>query len=271
MFPLPPDRPAVMGILNVTPDSFSDGGAYASVAEALGAARRMMDEGADIIDVGGESTRPGAEPVPAEEELARVLPVVEQLTTASIPVSIDTMKARVARAAIFEGAAVVNDVSALRDPDMLEVLLECDVSVCLMHMQGAPKTMQRSPHYTDVVTEVRNMLVETAKGAEKAGVSRDRIWIDPGIGFGKTDIQNVELIAKLKQIVDTGYPVLVGVSRKGFLGRLMGGLSANQRLPGTLAVQVLAQQAGARVIRTHDVGATRGSVAVAATIFPQGY
>lgn len=266
MFHLPTDRPAVMGVLNLTPDSFSDAGAYASVAEAVDAARRMMDEGADLIDVGGESTRPGAEPVSADEELRRVLLVVERLVTAGVPVSIDTMKAAVARAAIGSGVVAVNDVSALRDPGMLGILVESDVSVCLMHTQGTPQTMQFQPRYTDVVAEVRAALVDTATAAEAAGVNHDRIWIDPGIGFGKTDTHNLTLLANLNRLVETGYPVLLGVSRKGFLGRLLGGAGTHARLPGALAIQVLAQAEGVRIIRTHDVLETRRSVTAAKAI-----
>ena len=266
MFHLQPDRPAVMGVLNVTPDSFSDGDAYASVGEAVDAARRMMDDGADLIDVGGESTRPGAEPIPANEELRRVLPVIEGLVRGGVLVSVDTMKAVVARAAVEAGAEVVNDVSALRDPEMLGALAGSDVSVCLMHMQGTPQTMQLEPHYADVVGEVRTMLTGTARRAEVAGVHRDRIWFDPGIGFGKTDAHNLALLANLNQLVETGYPVLIGVSRKGFLGRLLGGIGTHARLPGALAIQVLAQAEGVRIIRTHDVLETRQAIAVQTAI-----
>ncbi|MHB8636250.1 MAG: dihydropteroate synthase [Fimbriimonadaceae bacterium] len=266
MFSLPVDRPAVMGVLNVTPDSFSDGGAYATTALAIEAGRRMADEGADLIDVGGESTRPGAEPVLPEEEFRRVLPVVEGLVKAGYSVSIDTMKASVARAAVGAGAEVVNDVSAMGDPEMLEVVAGTSVTLCLMHMQGTPKTMQLEPRYDNVVSEVRKALLSEAGRAQAGGVNRERIWLDPGIGFGKSDAHNFELLANLGVLVDTCYPILIGVSRKGFLGRLLGGAAIHARLPAALAIQSLAQAAGVKVIRTHDVLETRQAVAGASAL-----
>jgi dihydropteroate synthase len=255
-----------MGILNVTPDSFSDGGSYASAADAADAAKRMMDDGADLIDVGGESTRPGAEPVAADEELLRVMPVVERLVQQDIPVSIDTMKAAVARAAVETGAVVVNDVSAMADPAMLEVVGRTNATVSLMHMQGKPPTMQQAPHYDDVTQDVRAFLLAAAARAEAGGIPRNRIWIDPGIGFGKTDAHNLGLLANLGSLVETGYPVMIGVSRKGFLGRVLGGAGVFERLPAALAIQAVAQTNGVRIVRTHDVLPTRQAVAAVSTV-----
>jgi dihydropteroate synthase len=267
------NRPLLMGILNVTPDSFSDGGAYPTVAAAIEAGRKMIDEGAQIIDVGGESTRPGSEPVPADEELRRTIPVVDGLVRVGIDVSIDTMKAAVAREALAAGASVVNDVTALRDPEMRKVCASACCGVCLMHMQGEPNTMQASPVYDDVVAEVRRFLVNAAARAEGAGIDRERIWIDPGIGFGKTARHNLALLRNLSVLVETGYPVLIGVSRKSFLGKIgtpdRPSRPVTDRLPETLAVQVLVQSAGARIIRAHDVQAARRVIdTVAAVLDP---
>ena len=249
-----------MGILNVTPDSFSDGGRYASLDSAVARAEAMVEEGADIIDVGGESTRPGAVAVPVEDELRRVVPVVEALATRMIPFSIDTRKAEVAKVAVAAGARLVNDVTALGDPAMLPFLCGVAAQVCLMHMQGTPETMQRRPEYEDVVREVRDALVASANRAEQAGVDRTRIWIDPGFGFGKSLRHNMALLAHLPDLVETGYPVLFGVSRKSTLGRLLGSdapAPIEARLPAAIAFQAVAQAAGVRMIRTHDVGETR--------------
>lgn len=260
--------PALMGILNVTPDSFSDGGQFATAQSAVDAALRMRDEGADLIDVGGESTRPGAEEVPAEDELRRVLPVVEALAQRGVPVSIDTRKAIVARAALEAGAAVVNDVTALGDPDMAPVCASFGVPVVLMHMQGTPQTMQRNPQYGDVVAEVCAFLTQQAHVAEAAGIHQ--IWLDPGIGFGKTTAHNLALLRHLDALVATGYPVLLGVSRKAFIGRIVGGEATpapvHERQEGTLAVQTLAQAAGVRMIRAHDVLAARRAIDVAGAV-----
>jgi dihydropteroate synthase len=255
-----------MGVLNVTPDSFSDGGRYLAVDAAIGAGLQMMADGADLIDVGGESTRPGAEPVPADEELDRIYPVVTGLVRANVPVSIDTMKASVAHAAVEAGAVVVNDISAMGDPEMLDVIKQSDVSVCLMHMQGAPQTMQNAPRYGDVVSEVVHFLTLAAKRLELSGVSSERIWIDPGIGFGKTDSHNLELLGNLYRLVATKHPVLIGISRKGFLGRVLGGVPQLERLPAALALQSLAQEAGVRVIRTHEVVETRRAIEAVAAL-----
>jgi dihydropteroate synthase len=261
MFVLPPNRPALMGILNVTPDSFSDGGTHFEFREAVDWALRMMDEGADLIDVGGESTRPGAPPVPEDEEIRRVIPVIDALTAKGVPVSADTMKPAVAKAALGAGAKVVNDVGGMRDPAMVEVCARADCTVCAMHMQGSPRTMQQAPRYDDVVEEVRVFLLATAGRLAEAGVVRERIWIDPGIGFGKTLEHNLALLKHLGRFVETGYPVLVGVSRKSFIGKLLSSgeapLPVEERLEGTLAAQAWAQIQGAKVIRAHDVQAAR--------------
>ena len=259
-----------MGIVNVTPDSFSDGGKYASVAEATSAGNGMLERGADILDVGGESTRPGALPVPLDEELRRVVPVIEALAKAGARISVDTYKAEVARQALQAGAAMVNDVSALADPEMAAVCAEAACEVCLMHMQGTPQTMQNNPFYEDVVDEVLEFLLDRAQVAEAAGIDRKKIWIDPGFGFGKTIQHNLLLAQNLNRFVTTGYPVLIGVSRKGFLGKVLGGrdepVPFDDRLPGALAIQVSAQLSGVRCIRTHDVMETRRAISMIAAV-----
>lgn len=252
-FQLREERPSVMGVLNVTPDSFSDGGRYLEVEAAAERGAELMRQGADIVDVGGESTRPGADPVSVEEELNRVLPVVERLAAQGVPVSIDTSKPEVARQCLEAGARVVNDVTGLRDPRMVEVCAEHSCTVCLMHMLGEPRTMQQSPHYDDVVADVLAALLRLAKAAAAGGVSAEKIWIDPGIGFGKTLDHNLALLRSLGRFVESGYPVLVGVSRKSFIGKLLDGVDADHRMIGSIAAQVLAQAAGAKIIRTHDV------------------
>ena len=246
-----------MGILNVTPDSFSDGGVFFTQGRAIERAFQMWEEGADIIDVGGESTRPGAEEVSQDEELKRVLPVIQALTKDGIPVSIDTYKPSIAKVALGEGAEVLNDVTGLRDPEMIEVLLGCDASVCIMHMQGNPRTMQERPRYKNVLVDVREYLIHAAFLAEDKGVARERIWIDPGIGFGKTVAHNLTILRNIDHFVHTGYPVLLGVSRKSFIGKVLGEkddpLPVEDRLEGTLAIQAMAQLKGVRIIRAHDV------------------
>jgi len=249
-----------MGIVNVTPDSFSDGGLHFGAGDAIAAGLRMIEDGADCVDVGGESTRPGAEEVPVEEELRRVISVVEALAMKRVTVSIDTMKPAVARAALAAGAAIVNDVTALADPDMADVVAAAGCTVCLMHMKGNPKTMQANPHYDDVVAEVRDFLIERARFAESRRIARNKIWIDPGFGFGKTVQHNLLLLKHLDVFAATGYPVLIGVSRKSTIGRVLNPdspLPVEERLEGSLAAQVVAQMKGARIIRTHDVKATR--------------
>jgi dihydropteroate synthase len=273
-YALPEGRIAVMGVLNVTPDSFSDGGLFFDQAKAVEHALHMVDEGADLIDVGGESTRPGAEPVSPEEELRRVLPVVTELARRGVSVSIDTSKPEVAMRCLQAGATVVNDVTGLRDPAMVEVCAEAGCTVCVMHMQGEPRTMQSNPTYDDVVNDVKRELAEAARSAIEHGVAKENVWLDPGIGFGKTVAHNLELINRLDEIVALDYPVLIGVSRKSFIGRLLGSegqpASAEQRLEGSLAAQVIAQTKGARVVRTHDVAATVRAAKLAQAILSQG-
>lgn len=264
------DRPLLMGILNVTPDSFSDGGRFSHWEQAVESGLRMVRDGADLIDVGGESTRPGSESVDVEEELRRTESVVRGLAREGVCVSIDTCKAEVARAALGAGAAIVNDITALRDPEMRRLCAASDCTVCLMHMKGAPKTMQENPEYADVVGEVLESLLTSARAAEEAGVASNRIWIDPGIGFGKTVDHNLRLLRHLDRFCATDYPVLIGVSRKGFIGRIGGSLPVEDRLPGTLATQVLAQAAGAKIVRAHDVREARQAIDMAAAILATG-
>ena len=244
-----------MGILNVTPDSFYDGGRHFDLAQALERGRQMTADGADIIDVGGESTRPGASEVPEAEELRRVLPLVETLAADGIAVSIDTRKPAVMRAAIAAGAAMVNDVAALMAPGALEAVAATDAGVCLMHMRGEPQTMQMAPEYIDVGSEVRDFLVARARVCENAGIAHDRIVIDPGFGFGKTLAHNLELLRALPGLVATGYPVLVGLSRKSSLGKMIGRPDGD-RLAASLAAALAAVARGASLVRVHDVQET---------------
>ena len=255
-------RPRVMGILNVTPDSFSDGGAFVSAQAALDHARAMIEAGADLIDVGGESTRPGAGAVAADVERARVLPVIETLAgEVQVPISIDTSKPEVMRGAVAAGASMINDVNALRSPGALEAAAELGVPVCLMHMRGEPRTMQRSPTYADVVAEVRAFLAARIGACEGAGIARERLLIDPGFGFGKDLEHNLRLLAELEQIASLGVPVLVGLSRKSMLGMITG-RPVGARLAAGLAAAVLAAERGARILRVHDVAETRDALAV---------
>jgi dihydropteroate synthase len=242
-----------MGALNVTPDSFSDGGLYASTGAAVGRGLEMLAEGADLVDVGGESTRPGADPVPAEEELRRVLPVVRALAAAGAVVSIDTAKAEVAAAALEAGALVVNDVTALGDPGMAGVVAGAGAGVVLMHMQGTPRTMQDDPRYGDVLSEVAAFLVSRADAARAAGIDPASICIDPGIGFGKRLEHNLALLAGVPRLAALGYPVLVGASRKRFIADILGPIPAADRDVATAAAHVLAIAGGASMIRTHNV------------------
>jgi dihydropteroate synthase len=256
----------VMGVVNVTPDSFSDGGLYLEAGAAIAHALTLEAEGAAILDIGGESTRPGAEPVGADVELARVLPVVEGLVAAGAgaQISVDTSKAAVAAACIEAGATLVNDVTAFRgDPEMAAVVARAGADCCLMHMLGEPRTMQLDPRYDDVVTEVKAFLAERIECAVAAGIDPDRIMIDPGIGFGKTIDHNLELLRRLDELVELGPPVLIGTSRKSFLGRLTGRVT-DDRLAGTIATNVLAYERGARVFRVHDVAPVVDALAVAA-------
>ncbi|MEW5709043.1 MAG: dihydropteroate synthase [Pseudomonadota bacterium] len=264
-FTLDLSRPLVMGVVNVTPDSFSDGGRYLSAQAAIDHARRLVEEGVDLLDIGGESSRPGAEPVPVEEELRRVMPVLEAVVALGVPVSVDTMKPQVMRAAIGVGAAMVNDILALRAPGALEAVAGSDVAVCLMHMQGEPRTMQVNPTYGDVVREVRDFLAERVAAAEAAGIERSRIVVDPGFGFGKDRSHNLALFRNLPVFAALGVPVLVGLSRKSVLGRLTG-RDVNERLAASLAAAVLAVERGAHIVRVHDVAATRDALAVLAAV-----
>jgi len=259
--------PAVMGVINVTPDSFSDGGDYLQPEPAAAHGVELEQQGADLVDIGGESTRPGAEPISAEREMARVVPVIELLRARSeVPISIDTMKAEVARAAIAAGAGFVNDVTALRnDPEMASVVAAAGVPVCLMHMQGTPKTMQDDPRYADVVAEVSEFLLERAAYAESQGIARELICVDPGIGFGKTLEHNLTLLHRLDRIVAVGYPVLIAVSRKRFLGRITG-RAEKERTAATVAANLSALARGAWMFRVHDVGPNREALDVAAAI-----
>jgi dihydropteroate synthase len=260
------DRPVVMGILNVTPDSFSDGGRFASLPAAIEHAERMAAEGASIIDVGGESTRPGALEVDAAEELRRVIPVIERLAaTLGLPVSVDTRKAEVMQVAIQAGASMVNDVSALGGRGALDCVAGTDVGVCLMHMQGEPRTMQQSPDYADVVAEVRDFLRARVARCITAGVDPARIVVDPGFGFGKTLEHNLALLRGLPHIAADGVPVLIGLSRKRMIGELTG-QPEGDRLAGSLALATLAAQNGARIVRAHDVGATVAVLRIVAAV-----
>ena len=257
-------RTALMGIVNVTPDSFSDGGRYFEPAQAISHGVKLVEEGADIIDVGGESTRPGARPVSGREEMERVIPVIRGLRRElSAPISVDTYKADVARAALDEGADMVNDISALRfDPAMAPLVAAEKVPVVLMHMQGAPRTTQQRPHYRDVVEEVKEFLRDQIRYAVQSGVDLERIIIDPGIGFGKELEHNLALLRALPALADLGRPVLVGPSRKTFIGQILD-LGPEERLEGSLAAAVAAVLGGASVIRTHDVKEARRAIRVA--------
>ena len=259
----------IMGVVNVTPDSFSDGGQFDDAEAAIRHARRLIDEGADIVDIGGESTRPGAAPVPVEEELQRVIPVIEGL--GNVRISIDTMKRAVAHEAVGAGATYVNDVTAFRhDPDLAGFVADRGLECCLMHMLGEPRTMQHDPRYGDVVSEVKSFLEERMEAAVRAGVKEDRIQLDPGIGFGKTLRHNLELLNRLDEIVAIGRPVVLGTSRKSFLGKLTG-RDVTGRVHGTVATCVLGLERGARVFRVHDVAAVADGLAVAAaTLAPDG-
>ncbi len=251
-----------MGVLNVTPDSFSDGGRYFDPRAALEQAKRMIDEGAAIIDVGGESTRPGAAPVDGDEELRRVLPVIEQVARLSAVVSVDTSNPGVMRAAATSGAAVINDVRALQEPGALEAARETRCAVCLMHMQGEPRTMQRDPQYGDVVGEIRAFLAARVRACMAAGIPGESIAVDPGFGFGKSPRHNLELLARLREFSNGSQPVLVGLSRKSMIGTILG-RGSRERLHGSVALASIAVLHGARIVRAHDVAATVDAVKVA--------
>jgi dihydropteroate synthase len=261
-FELALGRPLVMGVVNLTPDSFFDGGRLRSARAAVDHARRLLDEGADLIDLGAESTRPGAAAVPDDEELRRLLPVLGALADVGVPLSVDTRKPAVMRAAIAQGADLINDVAGFRDPEAVAaVAASPTVGCCVMHMQGDPSTMQGDPVYRDVVSEVRSWLAQRVDALQHAGVDAARIVVDPGIGFGKTVGHNLRLLARLGELAGDGRPVLVGVSRKSVIGAVTG-RSAADRLPGSLSAVLAAVARGARIVRVHDVAATRDALAV---------
>jgi len=262
-----PGRPLVMGVLNVTPDSFSDGGCFFSPARASDRFQRLVDDGAEIVDIGGESSRPGAEPVDVGEEWRRLGPVLSHVAgNSSIPISVDTYKAEIARRALDSGASIINDISALRfDPDMAGVVAATGASLILMHMQGTPHSMQQHPVYADVVQEIKAFLVERAETAMAAGVEREKIIVDPGIGFGKTVVHNLVILRRLAEISEMDFSVLIGASRKSFIGKISG-VDEQNRLPGSLAAAVLAARAGAQIVRVHDVRDTRRALEVCAAI-----
>ena len=261
-----PGLPSIMGILNLTPDSFSDGGRFNRLPAALEHVRRMHAEGANIIDVGGESTRPGARPASLNEELDRVVPVIEAIRgELPVAISIDTSKPEVMRAAVSAGASVINDVRALREEGALAAAAELGVSVCLMHMQGEPRTMQSNPHYDDVVTEVRDFLVARAEVCRRRGIAGSRLLIDPGFGFGKNLDHNLRLLAELDVLTTTGYPVVVGLSRKSMIGAILD-RDVDSRIYASVALALMAYLRGAQVIRVHDVGATLDALRVAGRV-----
>ncbi len=262
------DRPRIMGILNVTPDSFSDGGQWLGKAAAIQHALAMQEAGADIIDIGGESTRPGAQAVPLQQELDRVIPVIESLAAElPVPISIDTSKPEVMREAVAAGAGMINDVYALRRDGAVQAAADLAVPVCLMHMLGDPRVMQHNPVYDDVAGEVKGSLLERAKHCERRGISMQKIVLDPGFGFGKTLQQNITLFHSLPALVASGYPVLVGMSRKAMIGQLTG-RGKPARVPGSVTAAVLAAQMGAAIVRVHDVAETRDALKVATALWP---
>ena len=254
-------RPLLMGVVNITPDSFFDGGEFLTTQAAAAHARRLIEEGADIIDIGGESTRPGAGGVTLEEERRRVLPVLDQLAGGAVPVSVDTQKPELMREAIAAGASMINDVNALLAPGAIAAIAASGVAVCLMHKKGTPADMQVDPHYADVVGEVLAFLTERARTAREAGVAADRIVVDPGFGFGKTLEHNLELLRQLDRFNATGAIVLAGISRKSMLGRITG-REVGERVHASVAAALIAAQKGARILRVHDVAATRDALAV---------
>ncbi len=257
------DRPRIMGVINLTPDSFSDGGQFATTDSAIEHALKLAEEGADILDIGGESTRPGASAISENEEIARVVPVIEKLfAQVALPISIDTSKPAVMRAAVKAGAGLINDVRALRVEGALEIAAELKVPVCLMHMQGEPHSMQNQPQYEDVVGEVYRFLTERIVACEFAGLNRKQILIDPGFGFGKLLEHNLELLRNLNQFTQIGLPLLVGLSRKSMIGALTEQKNNHDRLHGSLAAAVLAAERGAQILRVHDVRATRDALAI---------
>jgi dihydropteroate synthase len=255
------DRPLIMGVVNITPDSFSDGGRFLDPAAAIAQAHKLVEDGADLVDLGAESSRPGAALVSAEDELHRLLPVLRQLRDLPVPVSVDTIKPEVMRAALGEGASMINDINALRSPGAIAAIAAADAAVCLMHMQGTPGTMQQHPCYDDVVAEVKAFLHERIEAVCSAGIARQRIVIDPGFGFGKTLEHNLELLRHLREFEMLGAPLLAGWSRKSSLGKITG-KPADERLAASIAAALIAVQNGARIVRVHDVAQTRDALAV---------
>jgi dihydropteroate synthase len=269
-FTLPLTRPLIMGVVNITPDSFSDGGRFLDPARAAEQSRRLVEEGADLLDIGGESSRPGAAPVALEEERRRVIPVLERVIELGVPVSVDTCKPELMREAVAAGAAMINDINGLRAPDALEAVAAGDAAVCVMHMQGEPGTMQRAPAYGDVVSEVREFLLARAQALLGLGVARRRIVLDPGFGFGKTAQHSLELLRRLPALVECGFPVLAGLSRKSVLGRITG-RPVDARLCASVAAAMLAAQRGASILRVHDVAATRDALLVQRAVQDDAY
>ena len=263
-------RPLVMGILNTTPDSFSDGGAFSDTERAFARAVEMLEEGADIIDVGGESTRPGAQSVDEREELDRVIPIISRISRElSVPISIDTSKPVVMREAVAAGAGMINDVMALRAPDALETAARLSVPVCLMHMRGAPRTMQDTPFYEDVIGEISGFLMARIDACTSAGISRDRLLVDPGFGFGKTLDHNLQMLRELDRFRALNVPLMIGISRKSMIGAILNGAPPGERLYGSLAAAVMAAERGAAVIRVHDVKATVDAMRVVGAVRPR--
>lgn len=260
------DRPLIIGIVNLTPDSFSGDGVGDDAAAAIAHAEAQRAAGADMLDLGAESSRPGATPVPAEVEIARLLPVLRAVRDWGVPVSVDTIKPEVMRMAIGEGAAIINDIMALQTPGALEAVAASDAAVCLMHMQGEPRTMQAQPHYADVVGEVRDFLAGRVAACTAAGIARERLLIDPGFGFGKTVEHNYTLLRELRRFEDVGVPVLAGLSRKSMLGAVTGQPNGVARVHASAAAAVLAVERGARIVRVHDVAATKDALAVLAAM-----
>jgi dihydropteroate synthase len=262
-------RPLIMGVVNVTPDSFSDGGRFLSFVDAHAHALRLVDEGADLLDIGGESTRPGAADVSEDEEIGRVIPLIEALRGCGIPISIDTSKATVMRAALAAGAAIVNDVRALQESDAVEAVATNDCGIVVMHMQGTPRTMQREPRYDDVVGEVSTFLQERVDALVRAGIAAARIVVDPGFGFGKSVVHNYTLLHDLRALTQVGRPLLVGISRKAMLGAATG-RQVGERAAASIAAAVLAVERGARIVRVHDVAGTRDAIRVWAAMTRKG-
>ena len=264
-FELNLSTPRVMGIVNVTPDSFSDGGKFNTTDKAVAHGMELVAQGADILDIGGESTRPGATPVPLDEELNRVVPVIKALAQAGVPLSIDTYKPEVMRAAIEAGADIVNDVCALQEPNALEIVAASKVGVCLMHMQGRPHTMQVDPQYQDVVAEVTSFLATRLKAAEAMGISRERVLLDPGFGFGKRTAHNLTLLNHLSSLQSLGLPLLIGLSRKSVLGQVVGS-AVDERIHASIAASVVSVMKGANIVRVHDVKPTVDALKIVSAV-----